>query len=243
MTANPSTPLRRDAGFTLIEVLATLLLTGLLVSSMTIITGQWLGGWNRGAARMERAEQLTVALDRLAMDIQSAIALPTVGQEASPSFIGAVGSMMFIHPPFDHGASTGLEIVSLFSSSDGILMRARAGYDSRVSLEKSLVGEAVAVSREPFGIAFAYLNNEGKWESEWREARPPSAVRTIFKAQRGSGHADVVSSFAIHASAPAICARAKSFSACDALAAGKSTGIPDDAAAARRARARAGVEQ
>lgn len=222
------------AGFTLIEVLATLLLTGLLVSSMMTITGQWLGGWNRGAARLERVESLAVTIDRLALDIQSVIALPAIGRDAVPTFAGDGNGLMFVHPSIDPGAPAGLEIVRFYKSRDGILLRARAAYDPQVQLQKATVGEAVIVSRDTAGIAFAYMGKEGQYSSEWSQAQPPTAVRATIPSPAGAGRPDLIVSFPVHASVPAVCARARGYRVCEALASGQSGGQPANPANAQR---------
>ena len=40
-----------ECGFTLIETLAALALTGLVLSALATLTAQWLPNWNRGFAR------------------------------------------------------------------------------------------------------------------------------------------------------------------------------------------------
>ena len=48
MTQKPSAR-ESQCGFTLIETLAALALTGLVLSALAILTAQWLPNWNRGS--------------------------------------------------------------------------------------------------------------------------------------------------------------------------------------------------
>src|SRR3954468_12820383 len=58
-----------EQGFTLVETLAAMALTGLIVSALAAITSQWLPSWNRGFDRIQRSEAVSIALDRIGADI------------------------------------------------------------------------------------------------------------------------------------------------------------------------------
>ncbi|MEN3289563.1 MAG: ral secretion pathway protein, partial [Bradyrhizobium sp.] len=45
-----------EQGFSLIEALVALALTGLVLSALATITAQWLPNWNRGIDRIQRSE-------------------------------------------------------------------------------------------------------------------------------------------------------------------------------------------
>src|SRR3954447_14622004 len=59
----------REQGFTLIETLAAMALTGLIVSALAATTSQWLPNWNCGFDRIQRSEAVSTALDRISADI------------------------------------------------------------------------------------------------------------------------------------------------------------------------------
>src|SRR5205085_7223546 len=58
-----------EAGFTLIEVLLATLLMTVILAALATVTSQWLPNWNRGIARVQRAEKLAIGLDRIAADL------------------------------------------------------------------------------------------------------------------------------------------------------------------------------
>lgn len=206
-------------GFTMIETLAVLLLTGVLVSAMTIITGQWLRSWNRGAANLQRVELLDVGIDRIALDLGSAIAMQPLGGADAPAFVGNETTVRFVHPPFDRGAPRGLEIVEFHRADDGALMRTRAQYSLDDSLLDVELGDAATVLRPPYVATFAYMDDKGKWQPEWRSASPPSSIRLSMKGVEGLPPATTV--IPVLAPFAAGCVSAKTFSACQSLMQGQ----------------------
>jgi general secretion pathway protein J len=61
-----------EAGFTLIEVLMATLLMTVILGALATVTAQWLPNWNRGMARVARAERLAIGLERIAADLSVA---------------------------------------------------------------------------------------------------------------------------------------------------------------------------
>src|SRR5579859_6224652 len=62
-----------EGGFTLIESLVALVLTGLVLSALANITAQWLPNWNRGLDRIQRSEMISITLQRIADDLAAEI--------------------------------------------------------------------------------------------------------------------------------------------------------------------------
>ena len=60
-----------EAGFTLIEVLMATLLMTVILGALATVTAQWLPSWNRGMARVQRAERLAIGLERIARIFRS----------------------------------------------------------------------------------------------------------------------------------------------------------------------------
>src|SRR5712692_9454724 len=58
-----------EAGFTLIEVLLATLLMTVILAALATVTAQWLPNWNRGIARVQRAERLAIGLERALADL------------------------------------------------------------------------------------------------------------------------------------------------------------------------------
>ena len=65
MRAIPRRARTGEAGFTLIEVLVATLLMTVILAALATVTAQWLPNWNRGMARVQRAERLAIGLEQI----------------------------------------------------------------------------------------------------------------------------------------------------------------------------------
>ena len=61
-----------EQGFSLIETLVALALTGLVLSALATITAQWLPNWNRGFDRIQQSELVGISMRRIAADLAAA---------------------------------------------------------------------------------------------------------------------------------------------------------------------------
>ena len=64
------------AGFTLLEALIATALMGIILATLATITAHWLPNWNRGFARVQRNEQLALAVERVIADLAAAEFVP-----------------------------------------------------------------------------------------------------------------------------------------------------------------------
>src|SRR6266404_5126336 len=87
MSASLTTRRTDEAGFTLIETLVALALTGLVLSALANITSQWLPNWNRGMDRIQRSEAIGLALQRIGADLAAAEYVPAFAPPDSPAHI------------------------------------------------------------------------------------------------------------------------------------------------------------
>ena len=75
-----------EAGFTLLEVLLATLLMTVILAALATVTAQWLPNWNRGIARVQRAERLalaTLSRRRPALSVRGLL-LAAAGQTPRP---------------------------------------------------------------------------------------------------------------------------------------------------------------
>ena len=80
-----------EAGFTMIEVLLATLLMTVILGALATVTAQWLPNWNRGMARVQRAERLAIGLERITADLSVAEMTPINGEAKETLAQGLLG--------------------------------------------------------------------------------------------------------------------------------------------------------
>lgn len=217
---------QNECGFTLIESIAVLLISGILIASVTLLTGQWLKSWDRGVRRLQTAEMLAVGINRLVDDIESALPLSTLGPKPIPSFIGSEDSMIFVRNAKERSNSPTLELIKISAESDGSILRERAPYDPLTPPDTATTDDTVKVIDLPFTATFEFKDDAGKWSNEWSAPTVPSSVRILLKGPKTGYFEKISMVIGTKVTVPTICATATSYSTCKALATGKPVAMP-----------------
>ncbi|MFB9263564.1 type II secretion system protein J [Bradyrhizobium erythrophlei] len=185
---------RSEDGFTLFEALVALALMGLILGALASVTAQWLPNWNRGLIRVQRNEQVAIALDRLAADL-SVAGYVAQASDNVPLFQGTERAVMFVRSVVGPNGSPGLEIVRIAEMNDGrgsALVRTRAPFvvrpDGNPEGGSISFSDPVVLLRAPFRIGFAYADVDGRWTNRWpNSSELPTTVRFDIKdAERGT---------------------------------------------------------
>src|SRR5262245_52064922 len=95
MTAHKWRSAKNVAGFTLLEALIAMALTGMILTALATITAQWLPNWNRGFARVQQNEHLALGLERLVADLAAAEFVTSGREVRQPFFDGVNASVTF----------------------------------------------------------------------------------------------------------------------------------------------------
>jgi general secretion pathway protein J len=211
-----------EAGFTLIEVLLATLLMTVILGALATVTSQWLPNWNRGMARVQRAERLAIGLERIAADLSVAEMMPVNGDAKTPLFDGGELSVTFVRTAVGPNTRPGLEIVRLIEKADAqglAMVRERTPFAPMPAEAQIRFADQVVLIRSPFRVSFSYAGPDQVWQKQWRgQHQLPDTIRISIR-DIASGQVLAVSSAAIvHVNAPAECARAKNPVQC--LAAG-----------------------
>jgi general secretion pathway protein J len=213
---------RGVAGFTLFEALVSVALMGLIVASLSAVTGQWLPNWRHGFGRVQSLESLDVGLQRLVDDLEAAEFVTANSQSKSPLFIGDAASVTLVRAAIGPDARPHLEVVHLEETSDDrgvVLVRSRAPFTPlapNLSTASQLrFSDPVALVRAPFRVSFAFAGADRVWQDVWRDSTMlPTAVR-IRVRDAGSGQILAVSTAALlHVDVPAECIGQKSVQQC-----------------------------
>lgn len=208
----------REAGFTLIEVLLATLLMSVILAGLATITAQWLPNWNRGMARVQRAERLAIGLERVAADLSVAEMVPVNADTRAPLFEGNELSVTFVRTAVGPNTRPGLEIIRFIEKADAqglALVRERASFAPMPDDAQVRFADRVVLVRAPFRVSFSYAGADRVWQPVWRgQMQLPDMIRITVR-NAGTGQVLGVSTAAMpRVNAPAECARAKSPAAC-----------------------------
>jgi len=148
-------------GFTLLEAVIALALMGIILGALATISSQWLPNWNRGIGRLQREEQLALALERLSLDLAAAEFIPLGGRTAAPLFEGRERSIIFVRTALSPNSQRGLEIVRIAeqaSERGPVLVRMATPFRPLAGLEllPEPLSDPIVLLRPPYRLAFAY---------------------------------------------------------------------------------------
>jgi general secretion pathway protein J len=216
MTAAPAERCAGERGFTLIEAIIALALTGLVLSALANITAQWLPNWNRGFGRVQRSETIGVALQRIGADLAAAEYVPVNRNSRRLLFEGSELSVTFVRTALGPNAGPGLDIVRLGETTERrefVTVRSRARFvplpDGASLSEQLHFSDPVVLLRAPFRLSFAYAGPERVWKNAWHEAgKLPAMIRLTVRDAASERVLSVSTIAPVHVQLPSDCARA-----------------------------------
>jgi len=218
MSARNRRPIAGEAGFTLIEVLLATLLMTVILGALATITAQWLPNWNRGMARVQRAERLAIGLERIAADLSVAEMMPINADAKAPLFKGGELSVTFVRTAVGPNTRPGLEIIRLIEKADDrglALVRERTPFAPMPADAQIRFADQVVLIRSPFRVTFSYAGPDQVWQREWRgQQQLPEKIRIGVRNVATGQLLSVSTATVVHVNAPAECARAKNPAQC-----------------------------
>jgi general secretion pathway protein J len=218
----------RNAGFTLVEALVATLLMGFILAALATVTGQWVPGWNRGFAGLQRTQFAAEGLDRLTDDLAEAEFITTRPGNAQPGnaqpgnaqagnapplFDGSELSVVFVRTRLAPNGGLGLEVVRLAetgSDNGPALVRSTAplpfGSSQSADVADLVFSDPVVVIRAPYRVSFSYAGADRVWQDNWHaQQQLPRAVRVQVRDNATSDLLAVSTSTLIHAELAARC--------------------------------------
>ena len=118
MTRQKPSARESQCGFTLIETLAALALTGLVLSALAILTAQWLPNWNCGFDRIQQSELIGISMQRIVADLAAAEFVPANRASKKPLFEGTALAVTFVRTALGPNVGSGLDVVRLSETTD-----------------------------------------------------------------------------------------------------------------------------
>jgi general secretion pathway protein J len=200
-----------EEGFTLLEALAALVLTGLVLSALGTITAQWLPNWNRGFDRIQQNELVGIAMQRIAADLAAAEYVPPNGSGRKPLFDGSALSVTFVRTALGPNVGIGLDVVRIGETAEQggfVTVRTRAAFGPLppgVSpLAQIRVSDPVVLLRPPFRLSVAYAGPDRIFQDSWQDAdKLPAVIMLTVRDARSERVLSISTATPVHVDAPA----------------------------------------
>ena len=206
----------RQAGFTLIEALVALALTGLVLSALATLTAQFLPNWNRGIDRIQHSELIGISMQRIAADLAAAEFIPAGGEDKNekkrkPLFEGTPLSVTFVRTAIGPNAGIGLDVVRIGETTDRgglVTVRTRATFtplpQGASPSQQLRLGDPVMLLRAPLRLSFAYAGPDKVFHEDWHDADIlPVAIRLTVRNTASERVLAVSTVTPVHVDAPA----------------------------------------
>lgn len=211
------------AGFSILEGLVVLALTGLAMAGVSTLVAQWMPVWNRGFHAVQQADLAALALDRISADLSEARYVTGSGQDNYFFFSGGPETVTFVRPILDPGERPGLEVVRIMTAPDKAgarIVRRQARFTPLppgASAAQDLTFSSSAVLlRANARVEFAYADADSEWRRQWDDPFSlPSRVRVVLRDLTSGAEIAPSTTAIVHIEAPARCARASSPKSCN----------------------------
>ena len=195
-----------EAGFTLIEAMASVAVMAAIVATIATLSGQWLPHWRHGLVELQRADLLSLGIERIAADVAAAEYVTANGDTEEPLFDGTPSSITFVRPAIGPGSRARLEIVRIAEIEDGrgfAIVRARKPFAPSADIAPAAFADPVVLVRAPFRVSFAYAGADRTWMGAWKgNKRLPDAVRLTVRDGANGRVLAASTAFALRVTAP-----------------------------------------
>jgi general secretion pathway protein J len=207
-----------EAGFTMIEVLLATLLMTVILAGLATVTAQWLPNWNRGIARVQRAERLAIGLDRIVADLSVAEFVPVNSDAKTPLFDGSELAVTFLRTAVGPNMRPGLEVIRFIEKADSqglAMVRERAPFTPMPPDAQLRFADQVVLVRAPLRVTFSYAGPDQVWQPEWRgQTQLPDMIRVTVRDSATGRVLAVSRAVTVHINLPAECVRSKDAAKC-----------------------------
>ncbi|WJR79990.1 prepilin-type N-terminal cleavage/methylation domain-containing protein [Bradyrhizobium sp. NP1] len=211
MTGQADIRRRAEQGFTLVEALVALALTGLVLSALATLTAQWLPSWNRGFDRIQHSELIGIAMQRIAADLAAAEYVAAGRERKRPLFDGSALSVTFVRTALGPNAGVGLDVVRIGETTDQgrlVTLRTRmpfAPLPPGVSPSEQIhPADPVVLLRPPLRLSFSYAGPDRLFRDTWQDMdKLPAAIMLTVRDAASERVLAVSTVTPVHVNAPA----------------------------------------
>ncbi|MDX2159241.1 MAG: prepilin-type N-terminal cleavage/methylation domain-containing protein [Hyphomicrobiaceae bacterium] len=198
MTSDRRASSRRQAGFTLAEILVAVVVTAVLMAMATTSLRMLAGASEQGARQADRVEMLTRGYAALRRDLQRIERGVTVGRDKEVRYLfeGGPAAMSFlvVDPSFPTGSGTYVVTYTVAGSGGRAeLLRGRTAYtEGSRTPARQADDERIAVIEGPYRIRLAYFDRGGgreRWVERWTDKLRLPAMIKIEVTQATAGQA------------------------------------------------------
>jgi prepilin-type N-terminal cleavage/methylation domain-containing protein len=221
MFAKAVEPTRRRDGFTLIEVLAALAISSVIIVATATLIHTVAGNFDRGTRGVDAADRLMLAMERLASDFSSARYLvwmtpagPALAFKGEQADGGRLAQIIFVGSESDRSGSSMSEVIDLtieHNDDQTRLVRRRAAWTGPDMLVDHVSPQDPVVLIEgnlDISFVFGRLVPGGAlvWSAAWTgETTLPRFVRLILRDRATGSNPIGEADFVIRADAPLAC--------------------------------------
>jgi prepilin-type N-terminal cleavage/methylation domain-containing protein len=225
----------RESGFTLIEVLAALAITSVIIMSTAALMWNVTLFFDHGARSVSEADRLVLAEDRLAADFSATRFAQrlTASGGATAAFIGQPAKVLFVSGDVVSTSPQEEEVVALnVEHSEDItqLVRRRAAWlGPRTQLEGIVAKDPVVLIEGRIDVRFKFakvaLDGTLSWQDYWSdELTLPRFVQMIVRSRETGTDLLSGAEFVVRTNSPPSCVTEDASAACLVPAAAQSNG-------------------
>lgn len=180
-------PQDTEAGFTLLEALASVAVMAVILTGLAMIAGQWLPNWRHGFLALQNADLIGLSLDRIEEDVASAEYARLEAAPGPPLFRGEPNGVTFVRRAIGPGATPRLEVVKIGETMTKQGLEVERAHAAFAPGAIGTFRDATTLLRPPFHLVFAYAGPEGGWSANWNGAsKLPRAVRLTVQGDGGA---------------------------------------------------------
>jgi prepilin-type N-terminal cleavage/methylation domain-containing protein len=216
---------RHDAGFTLIEVLASVAIASVVMVAIVALIHDVAYNFDRGTRTASNADRLLLAIERLAADFASVGPVPQAGQgaEMAVAFVGEPTQLRFVTAGGSAAGARSEEVVALtVEQMEGTahLVRRRAKWlGPRTVFADVPLDDPVRLLEGRIELSFGYgsIGQDGAvtWSESWTgQPMLPRLVRLTIRDQASGADLIPAPEFVLRADAPIACAQARANAEC-----------------------------